>query len=183
MKKVLVVVNGLVMGGISSVIFSYYNAIYDFPDNNITIDFASCEPIEKRYRDYINNGNSKLYITNKNKNPIKYIKDISTIVKKERYDVVHVHGNSSLILPDLLGAKIGGAKIIIAHSHNTTCSHLFLNELLRPFFNNLYTDALACGEAAGRWMFKKKPFIILKNGIKMDEYRFDNKERLTIKSQ
>ena len=183
MKKVLVVVNGLVMGGISSVIFSYYNAIYNLPKNDIKIDFASCEPVEKKYRDYIENGRSKLYITNKNKNPIKYIKDILTIVKKGRYDIVHVHGNSTLILPDLLGAKIGGAKCIIAHSHNTTCSNLLLNELLRPFFNHLYTDALACGEDAGRWMFKKKPFIVLKNGIKMYDYRFDNIVREKVRKE
>ena len=108
---------------------------------------------------------------------------IANIVRREKYDVVHVHGNSAMITPDLLGAKIGGARKIIAHSHNTTCNSPLINSALKPIFYHLYTDALACGKDAGKWMFGKRPFVVMKNGVFLEEYLFNDSIRNRVRKE
>ncbi len=183
MIKVLVVVKTLALGGVGSVIFAYYDAIRNQRITDIHMDFAAGNPIEKRYMDEIEAGGSKLFITNKDKNPISYVRQIEQIVRNGHYEIVHVHGNSALITPDLFGAMLGGARKRIAHSHNTTCDNLRLNALMRPVFNMLYTDALACGKDAGYWMFGNKSFIVLKNGIELDKYKFCSITRKKIRQE
>ena len=183
MFKVLIVVKGLPLGGISSVIFSYYNAIIQMKLENVHIDFATCSIIDEQYRKDIEAGNSKIYITNKDKNPLIFIRDIAQIVRNNKYDIVHVHGNSALIMPDLLGAKIGGAKIRIAHSHSTSCNNMMLNSLVKPIFLHLYTVALACSKKAGEWMFGNKPFIIMQNAIDIEKYKYDAHKRTIVRNE
>ena len=48
--------------------------------------------------------------------------------------------------------------------------------MLRPLFNRLYTDAFACGEDAGRWLFGNRPFTVIHNG--KDFQKFVYNERL-----
>ena len=80
-------------------------------------------------------------------------------IKNNKYEVIHVHGNSSMIILEIIAGILGGAKIRIAHSHNTTCSNDKLSIFLRPIFNILCNVRISCGEAAGKWMFGKKDFI------------------------
>ena len=88
-----------------------------------------------------------------------------------------------MIVLELISAVLGGAKLRIAHSHNTTSSNDKLSILLRPILNNLSNVRIACGIDAGKWMFGKKKFILLKNGIDMKKYKFDIKIREEVRSE
>ncbi|MDD7516839.1 glycosyltransferase [Ruminococcus flavefaciens] len=177
MKKVLIVVKNLPVGGISNVIFSYYSAMQTVAKNEIKMDFAAGNPIDSRYKAMIKKGGSRLYLTNKDKNPLAYVLRIASIVRKSGYKTVHVHGNSAMLIPDLLGARLGGAKCIISHAHSTMCNHPKLNNLIKPLFHLLYTHSLACSKAAGKWMFGNRPFIVMKNGLVTEDYRFNKQIR------
>lgn len=171
--KVLIVVKDLSIGGVSNVIFSYYDMLKYNP--KIHMDIASGLPIEDRYMKKIKQGNSKLFIMlDRDKKLKKYIKELRDIIQKEKYEVVHVHGNSALIFPELLAAKMGGAKIRIAHGHNTTCNHPYINAIVWPFFDSLCTKRVACGKKVGKWMFHNKPFTVLKNGICLEKYIYSD---------
>lgn len=89
-----------------------------------------------------------------------------------KYEAIHVHGNSSLIFPELIAAIIANVKIRIAHCHNTSCEHNFIAKVANPLFHLLYTDRVACGEMAGEWMFQNRNFIVLKNGIDLENAIF-----------
>ena len=126
------------------------------------------------------------YFPSRKEKTIKYFWKLVAFIKKNKVDVVHVHGNSATITIELLAALIGGAKGRIAHSHNTKCEAVVADSILRPFFNKLYTDAIACSEGAGEWLFKRKDFIILKNARNIDEfvyssiYRGETRKKLSI---
>lgn len=179
MKKVLTVVKGLGINGISNIIFLYYK---NLDKGKIQMDFAITLDIEDKYRKEIENNGSVLYeIPVRDKNPIKYIKDLSRIIKNNKYEIIHVHGNSSMIILEIIAGMLGGAKIRIAHSHNTTCSNDKLSILLRPIFNMLCNVRISCGEAAGKWMFGKRDFITIQNGINMSQYNFLEEERTRVR--
>jgi glycosyltransferase involved in cell wall biosynthesis len=103
-------------------------------------------------------------------NTIRYLRKLTQIIKTEKYDIVHAHGNSCTLAIELLAAKMGGCKVRIAHSHNTTCEHMRVHKLLRPIFEIACKGRFACGEEAGKWLFHRKPFTIIRNGIDLGMY-------------
>ena len=114
---------------------------------------------------------------------LAYYRYVKKLVKKDNIEIVHVHGNSHALLIELLASKMGGCKVRICHSHNTTCNNIVIHKILAPFFNILCTERLACGEAAGRWMYGNKQFRIINNGINTEKFRFNGEDRIRIRKQ
>lgn len=117
------------------------------------------------------------------KNPLGYIRFVSRLIRREGYSIVHCHGNSCTLAIDLLAAKLGRAKVRIAHSHNSQCKFALLHKLLRPLFNHLYTHAMACGDEAGRWLYGKKPFTVIRNAIDTRAFAFDAEMRESLRTE
>lgn len=144
----------------------------------LEMDFAVINRLEPDIRSRIENMGGKIYeLTDRNTVPWKYVLSLRNVVKKGGYDVAHIHCNSCTAAIDLLGAKLGGAKLLCAHSHNTVCEHRMAHRLLRPFFDLLYTDGFACGTAAGRWLFGNREFTVWNNALDMEIYGFHREER------
>ena len=145
-----------------------------YMDDDIKLEFVMMNDIPENYKKFIKNElNSKYYILPyRNRNPFKYIMKLRDILVSDKVDIVHVHGNSSTLALELLAAKIAGVKVRIAHSRNTTCNHKLSNILLKPIFNMTYTDAFACGNDAGKWMFGKKKFVVIKNGNEINNFKY-----------
>ena len=101
----------------------------------------------------------------RNSSPIIYFWKLIKVFKKGKYDVVHVNGNSTTMSVELLAAWLLGIKLRIAHSHNTTTDHKKVNQLLRPIFDFVVNGRIACNDAAGKWLFQQKRFLVIKNGI------------------
>lgn len=120
----------------------------------------------------------------RNKKVVKYFYSLCLELRKGRYDIVHVHGSSSLLVIELLAAKLVGVPVRIAHSRNTRCNYMRLDKIFRVIFYGTYTDALACGEDAGKWLFGNRPFTIIHNGKDFSDFNFSNrlrkKERLML---
>lgn len=176
-KKVLMIAKGFEKTGVSSVILSYIDNINS---ERFAVDVLTGDSYALDYKRHIEKkGRKFIILANRDKNIIKYIVSLAKIIKQERYDIVHVHGNSSMIFPELLGARLGGCRVRIAHSHNTTCNHVALNRICKPIFNSLYTHRVACGKDAGKWMFENKDFTVIPNGIDDRKYVFfsDTREK------
>ena len=117
------------------------------------------------------------------KNPILYVFKLANLVKKEKYDIVHAHGNSATLAFDMLGAFFGKCKVRIAHSHNTKCGNDRLDKMLRPLFYRAYTHGMACGKMAGKWLFQERDYCILPNGRNLEDYKYDSSIRKQIQEQ
>lgn len=104
-----------------------------------------------------------------------YIFNLAKVAKE--YDVIHVHGNSATMVLEMIAAKLGGIKVRISHSHNTTCSMKIIDRLARPLFYRLCNVRMACGDEAGRWLFGKRDFLVINNGIDVNQYIFDSSKR------
>lgn len=140
----------------------------------VNADFLSYALEDERVRTEVESMDGSVYIApHRLKHPIRYLRFTSKLIRQQGYPIVHCHGNSCTLAIDLLAAKLGGAKVRIAHSHNSQCKFTALHHILRPLFNRLYTHAMACGDEAGRWLFGKKTFTVIRNAIDTRTFAFD----------
>lgn len=113
-----------------------------------------------------------LIMPDRRKHPFRYMQKLYAVMKKEKYDIVHVHGSSALISMELMTAKAAGVKVRIAHSRNTRCNNVKADKLLRPVFYRSYTHAMACGQEAGKWLFRDRDFTVFYNGKDFSRFKF-----------
>ncbi len=168
-------------GGITKVILNYYR---NMDKNKFKMDFVVPNELpEDIKQEFISNGSKYYILKNRKKNPIKYIKDLVKIIKNEEYQIVHTHGNSATMFLEMYAGYRAGCKVRIAHSHNSTCIHKFVDKLLRPFFYKYCNTAFACGELAGKWLFGNRKFIIIPNGNDTDKFSFNENKREEIRKK
>ena len=146
-------------GGMSTVIMNYFENI---DKSRIHMDFVVNRRIEEEYKNELEANGSKVYLLERNAEPVKYFFRLLAIISKKKYDIVHVHGNSCTMGIELVAARLAGCPIRIAHSHNTECSHRKAHIIMRTLFEWGCNSRLACGEEAGQWLFGGKKFDIIK---------------------
>lgn len=112
---------------------------------------------------------------------LQYIKDLARVAKG--YDIIHVHGNSATMVLEMIAAKIAGVKVRAAHSHNTTCSMKKIDACSRPLFHTLCNLRFACGKEAGKWLYGKRNFNIINNGIDCNRFVFNDGDRDRIRKE
>lgn len=175
MKILHIPTGGVFNDGILSCILAYLNAI-DRTDMELTV-LATNNP-DKAVEKQVEDSGCGLYKIPYRRTDIKrYYRELKKYLKREQFDIVHVHGSSAIMGVELLAAKRAGIKVRIAHSHNTFCENKKADMLMRPLFGRLYTAAFACGRDAGRWLFGKKPFTVIPNARNLADYEYNADNR------
>lgn len=165
--------------GITGVMLNLYK---NLNRDQFHIDFVSINNPEKGLKNqFINDGSIFTIIPREIRHPLKYIRQYAKACKG--YDIVHVHGNSATMVLEMIAAKISGVKIRVAHSHNTYCTAKVVDMMFRFLFYSLCNVRLACGKEAGEWLFGKRSFTIINNGINAEKYRFNEVKRSEIREQ
>lgn len=182
MKKVLIVITtGFeITGGLSTVMLNYYSNI---DQKNLSIDFASTNNLDDlKLIELLSQNNSNYYnLGNRKKGIFKYIYNLVKLIMMNRYDVIHVNGNSATMAIELFVAKLLKIKTRIAHGHTTQSDYPVLHYFLNPIFKYSYNVAIATSKKAGDWLYKDN-FIILNNAIDLERYSYvesirDNKRK------
>lgn len=170
-KVLIIVTTRFELDGITNVILNYYRAI---DKSDMQIDFVIPNDIRKDLKKELEAFGSSIFkISNRVKKPISYMNRLTKLIKENNYNIVHGHGNSCTLALEMYAAKKGGAKVRISHGHNSTCKHTIIHRILRRLFDNNYTNAFACGEKAGEWLYNNKPFEVINNGINIDKFKYD----------
>lgn len=162
------------LNGITSVIMNYFRQMNK---DGIYTDFVVINEISNEYKKELEGYGSSIYCFSKKKNPFIYIKQINSLLSANHYDIIHVHGNSALMVIETLIAKKNKVPVRIVHSHNTTCTHTIQHKMLYPLFSRSYTKGLACGRDAGKWLFHGNEFEVLANGIDLEKFRYNHSVR------
>lgn len=167
--------------GITVHILNYYRKLQGY---NVQIDFVAGSDVDPEIKNEINYDKSKFYeLKTRNTKTCKYIIELYKIIRKNKYDIVHVHGNSCLMAVDLLAAKLARCQVRIAHVHSTSCSHKKLNMILRPLFNMVCSYKFACSESAGKWLYKNETFTVIKNGLDIQHFLYSEEDRVHLRSE
>ncbi len=179
--KIAMIATNLKMNGISSVIMNYINYL-DMTKFQVTLIVG--KGVANRFRKLCEERNVNIIeIAPRKEESIKFYFQLFKNLFPKKYDIVHVHGSNASIGAELFLAKIANIKGRIAHSHNTTSTSMRIHKLMKPLFNISYTDGVACGELAGKWLFGQKKFRIIPNGVKVNNFKFDQKLREDVRKK
>ncbi|MCX7883738.1 MAG: glycosyltransferase family 1 protein [Caloramator sp.] len=163
------------VNGITNVILNYYRAM---DKTNIQIDFVVPNEIRDDLKGEFESNGSHIYIIKgRNKRSLLYINELTKLINKNKYDIIHAHGNSCTLAIEMYAAKKAGVKVRIPHSHNTKTKYIIVHQLLRRLFDASYTHAFACGQKAGEWLYKGKKFEIINNGIDIQKFKYNEEIR------
>lgn len=182
MKKILIVITTAFVefGGLTTVALNYYR----FMDKTgMQIDFASTNEPDLSLTEELKKWGSRYYNLGRRSKIFFYRKNLQALIEKNRYDVIHIHSNSATATLELQIAKKANVCQRIVHIHNSTCSHMKLHRLLKPFFDKYYTYPVACSYKAGEWIFPKGKFTILNNAIDTKRFEFAEIARNRIRNQ
>lgn len=180
MKVLMVITTSYVSyGGLTTVAMNYFRNINR---DAFEIDFASINDCSKSFDKELRDSGSRYYkLPHRTKSPISYMRVLYKVCRD--YDVIHVHGNSATTVLELLPAKLTGVKKRIIHIHNTKSEHTILHSLLSPLMKYLMTDAVACSDAAGKWIFTDSNFKVLNNAIDLTKYSYSNELRFHMREK
>ena len=168
-------------GGITTVIMNYY---LELVQSGLKVDLVVVDKeMPKRYKKVFDANGTHVYSLTRKTNMRKYFFDLFRICKENRYNVIHVHGNSGTMLIDLIPARLGKVNKRIAHCHNVEHGHKMLNKIINPFFRAQVTRALACSNEAGEWLFGKDRFTILNNAIVLEDFTYNPGVREQIRQE
>lgn len=180
MKKILIVITTAFVpyGGISTVVLNYYRAI---DKKDIEIDIASTNMAPQILIDELKENSSRYFCLGRRSNCIAYIRNLKRVLKNG-YDAIHVNGNSSTMILELLPAKMQKVPLRIAHVHTTKSNYPLLSSILRPLFAKTYNNAVAVSNDAGKWLFGDG-YTVLNNAINTEKYTFSMVAREKIRKE
>ena len=174
-KKILLI-NTVILSdnGISTFVIQSAKILSEL-GNSVTV--VATNKVDEKRKNELEENNVKLLDDFNRSNVLRYFQRLLMLIKHEKYDIVHVHGNSNTMAIELVAAQIGGCKVRIAHSHNTTSDHMKVHKILSPLFKESVTGCFACGVDAGKWLYPDKEFYVVNNGVDSDTYVFSEKMR------
>lgn len=174
--KVLVVsTNGIFRDGITSWMVQYFSVMdkEDLEVHSIAWEGADGQAIAD-----VELAGVTVHVLPPRKRATKaYIHALDRLLSHERFDAIHVCGNSATMALELWLARKNAVDMRIAHVRNTMCSHRVADKLLRPVFYSLVTQRFACGVDAGRYLYASLPFTVIPNGKDPAVWAFDAARR------
>lgn len=177
--RILNIVPNMRAAGIESFIMNVYRNI---DRNKVQFDFIVHNKERNFFDDEIEKMGGRIYRLSlkDDKNIIKYIIDLNNFFKKHNeYKIIHGHMQSMMPLY-LFIAKINNIPIRIAHSHNGSYEKTVKGIILHIFsrLSKVFsTINWACSIKAGTYLFGKKEFEVIYNGIDTTKFRVDYEAR------
>ena len=178
-------------GGVENFVINIYRNI---DRNKIQFDFLLDHNAPKiAYEDEILSLGGKIYrqyyrrkeFFKKGRKSIKYFFKMHPEIKG-----VHMHANTlNPMFKVLQVAEKMKIPVRILHSHNSNyMKKLKIKDKIYEIYESkklkkTVTKLIACSEEAGKWMFKKNKFIVVKNGINVKDFEFDENERKALRKK
>lgn len=185
MIRVLQCVNNMHRAGLETMLMNYYRHM---DRTKVQFDFLTHRPERSDYDDEIEALGGKIYRAPRlypQNYPAYFAYMKRFFADHPEYKIVHSHIDAMSFLP-LLAAKRAKVPYRIAHSHNTSIDRDF-KYLLKQFFRLLLPSAAnklcACGDEAGKFLFRTGDFTVIPNAIEAEKFRFDEAVRAEMRRE
>lgn len=175
-KRICVIAPEIGSGGVEAVLLNYF---FYIDRDKFHLDLLTYEITNiDRKNAFESLGFRIIKIPKKKEGFINSVRAMSSIIKREKYDVVHAHMTMWNCIPMFLAWK-WKVPIRISHSHlAVTLQSVFGRVLLilqRAIINSFATKLCACGEAAGRYLYgnrayKENKVLIINNAIDVEKF-------------
>lgn len=179
MIRILQVVNIMDRAGLETMLMNYYRNI---DRSQIQFDFLVHRETPGAYDEEIKQLGGEIFVAPRlvPGNYRKYVKFLTKFFQTHtEYKIIHSHIDAMTAFP-LYVAKKCNVPIRIAHSHTSKLDidyKLPIKAIAKYFVPKLSNKNFACGEKAGKFLFGKKDFTIIKNAIDVNLFSFDEKLR------
>lgn len=154
--------------------------VLEYNKEKINFDLACGFNLSNEFVKKLNALEVETYALPRKKYVPAYIYGIYKLVKEKKYDFVYIHGNSAMLLVEVLPSKLAGTKVV-THCHNTKSNYPFINKLFKPLFNILVDEKIGCSALASEWAYSGKNIITIKNGVDIDTFEFSEFDRCNIR--
>ncbi len=156
MMHVLHVISELGSGGVEKQLCALHG---ELPKDKIEFSFVVHGQNSGAAEEYVKNAGCAVYhVTPKKDSLLKNIKEIDSIIKNGKYDVVHVHQNFSSFTA-LWSAYRHRVPVRIVHSRGCNMNASLktrIKNAVPGFLNKLFANEfLAISEGAGEWLYGK----------------------------
>lgn len=187
MKNVLIFVADLnENGGVTSVIMNYYDRL----KKEYNIDFCAMYDKKSVSREYVEMKGSNYYVyPQKNNRPDeeKTMKFIKNILSQKKYDIVHVNITGKYAVLALKLSKRMKIQKRIYHAHNPK-EILSFRTFVRwikyePICIKCANVYFACSNYAGKSVFGRKEYFLIRNTFDVKEFKYDIKKRDKIRNK
>ncbi len=107
----------------------------------------------------------------------KFVNELAKVLKEQNYQIVHLHDPIFQMLVKKAIKKSKKKIKFAVHSHNSQLSSKFFSRIRNKFLiigvNKNADIKLACSDLAGKCLFGNHKFDIIKNGINVENFKFD----------
>jgi len=171
MVNVLIVpLLGLNYEGITSVIYNYCSNI---DQTDMLFSFVVCNNVPEELKQRFIKFGKIIFVPNRKQDFYHYFIALNRILEQEKYDVLHIHGNSGTMAIESSLAKLHRVKNIIVHCHSQISNYPLLSKFLVPIMKSTSNHYVACSAAAGKWLFGKNKYLVLNNAIDLQRFQYN----------
>ncbi|NRD14148.1 glycosyltransferase [Pediococcus acidilactici] len=186
MKKIRValVAGKMVGGGVESLLMSISKYI---DKDKFTVDLLVDSDSKIVPKEEIESYGVKLIFIPPYQKIFSYLKELHILFKKNKYDIVHANISALNVFP-LAVAYFCNIPVRISHNHNLISPNAgklknFLKWVLSYFSNIFPNYRVAPTFETGKWIFKKKPFSVIENGIDSEKFTFSLQKRQCLRNK
>ena len=172
--------------GIAVMIWSIYKNL-DTKKNRVDIITLQNPFFDEKKKEIENNGSRLYSMPSKSKNKIlnyfTLYQNIKNIAKREKYNIVHIHGGGNL--QNIIAVKAlrnCGAQIIM-HAHNEENAKKKFNKTQKKIIAKYCNKKLSCSDKAADAFFRDDDWIFIKNGIDTEKFSFSQTKRTELRRQ
>lgn len=170
--RVLHILQRMEAGGTQALLMNIYRKM---DRTKVQFDFLVVYKAKQFYDDEIEEMGGHIYRMSfrEDLNLLKFQKELAGFFKQhQEYNIVHCHAYTIGYFC-LKAARNAGIPVRIAHSHNNETVHdmKYLPKLfMQKIFTIHATELFACSDEAGRYLFRNKPFKVVKNAIDSQKF-------------
>lgn len=190
MKRLLCILSGMNAGGAETFLMKVYR---NLDRTEYQLDFCINFMEKCFYEDEITSMGGRIFrIPSKSESLKEFKRQLTRIVRDEKYDRVIRITSSAMGFMDLKIAKKAGAKVCLARSSNASDGGSLKSRLVHILGRILYQKyvdrAIAPSDLAAAYTFGKKAYrqgrvSILHNAVDLNVFRFSEEKRAQIRSE
>lgn len=171
MKRILIVPTlGLGLEGITTVIYNYTRSM---DRKGLLLSFLTYGELTPVLRQRFAAIGTIEFVSDRKQSTAAYVKDYIRLLRANRFDVVHIHGNSGTMAIEAVLAKLCGVPKVLVHTHSTKTDHPALNAVLKYPMMLCADERLACSKGSGLWLYGNRKYTVLNNAIDLSGFSFD----------
>lgn len=185
MKRILFISQYLNRNGTEAFMM---NVVRKMHNSDLTFDFLLYCEEETDYCKEVRSYSGRIFrVPSRKQSPFRWYLSLNSFFKNHSQDYLAIHfcGNSLTAIAPILFAWMYHIPIRIVHAHNSSASgfhNRVLHLIKRDLVRRISTHHLACSSKASDWFFGTHPSTIIKNGIDVDLFQFNQSIRSQTRS-